>query len=215
LAIKAFFNLINAHKRAYNIIHRTNLRANVGLTHIVNDFDPARPWFLPEIFIAWLLNFICNNLFLRFIHNYTDYTGFDYYFHCRIVWHPPFIKNLNKEVTDRGWEIYPQGIYNVLKRLRKFKKPMYIMENGIADAADAKRGKFITDHLRWVHRAIEEGADVRGYFYWSLLDNFEWEEGFVKKFGLYSVDRETFQRTPRPSAAVYARIAKENGISLE
>jgi len=82
------------------------------------------------------------------------------------------------------------------------------MENGIADAADAKRAKFIVDHLRYVHKAIEEGEDIRGYFHWSLMDNFEWAEGYTMKFGLYSVDRENFKRTPRPSAAVYAAVTR-------
>ena len=117
-------------------------------------------------------------------------------------------------MTDFGWEIYPEGIYNILKDLRRFKKPIYIMENGLADAADAKRAKFIVDHLRQVHRAIEEGEDIRGYFHWSLMDNFEWAEGYTMKFGLYSVDRETFERKPRPSVSVYAEIAKNNGITI-
>jgi beta-glucosidase len=215
LGIKTFFNLVAAHKKAYNIIHRTNLRANVGFTHLGDNFQPARNWFFPEIFLAWLLNFICNNLFLQCVHGHTDYIGLDYYFHNRVVWYPPFLKNINKEVTDFGWEIYPEGIYNILKDLRRFKKPIYIMENGIADAADAKRAKFIVDHLRYVHKAIEEGEDIRGYFHWSLMDNFEWAAGYTMKFGLYSVDRETFKRTPRPSAAVYAEIIKENGVPLE
>jgi beta-glucosidase len=89
------------------------------------------------------------------------------------------------------------------------------MENGIADVADGKRAKFIVDHLRYVHKAIEEGEDIRGYFHWSLMDNFEWAAGYPMKFGLYSVDRETFARTSRPSAKVYADIAKNNGIIIE
>jgi beta-glucosidase len=215
LGAKTFLNLVAAHKKAYDIIHRTNLRANVGFTHLGDNFQPARSWFFPEIFIAWLLNFFCNNLFLQCVHGHTDYIGLDYYFHNRVVWYPPFLKNINKEVTDFGWEIYPEGIYNILKDLRRFKKPIYIMENGIADATDAKRAKFIVDHLRYVHKAIEEGEDIRGYFHWSLLDNFEWAAGYTMKFGLYSVDRETFERKARPSAAVYSQIVKENGIPLK
>jgi beta-glucosidase len=212
LGVKTFFNLVAAHKKAYKIIHKYNIRANVGFTHLGDNFQPARAWFLPEILIAWFFNFFCNNLFLRLVHSHTDYIGLDYYFHNRVVWHPPFIKNLNKEVTDFGWEIFPEGIYNVLKDLRRFKRPIYIMENGLADAADTKRAKFIVDHLRQVHRAIEEGEDVRGYFHWSLMDNFEWAAGYTMKFGLYAIDHQTFKRTPRPSAAVYAEICKNNGI---
>jgi beta-glucosidase len=211
LGVKTFLNLVAAHKKAYNIIHKYNIRANVGFTHLGDNFQPARAWFFPEIFLAWFFNFFCNN---QLVHKHTDYIGLDYYFHNRIVWYPPFLKNINKEVTDFGWEIYPEGIYNILKDLRRFKKPIYIMENGLADAADAKRAKFIVDHLRQVHRAIEEGEDIRGYFHWSLMDNFEWAEGYTMKFGLYSVDRETFERKPRPSVSVYAEIAKNNGITI-
>jgi len=213
LAVKTFLNLVKAHRKAYDVIRKYYLKANIGFTHLGDNFEPARAWFFPEVFLAWFFNFLGNNLFLIMVHGHTDYIGLDYYFHNRVVWYPPFIKNINKEVSDRGWEIYPKGIYNILKALRRFKRPIYIMENGIADAADTKRAKFIADHLRYVHKAIEEGEDIRGYFYWSLMDNFEWEEGFTKKFGLYAVDRETFARTPRPSAAVYAEICKNNGIS--
>jgi beta-glucosidase len=215
LGIKTFFNLVSAHRKAYEVIHKTNLRANVGFTHLGDNFQAARPWFFLEVFLAWIFNFFCNQLFLRLICSHIDYIGLDYYFHNRVVWHPPFIKNINKEVTDFGWEIYPEGIYNILKDLRRFKKPIYIMENGLADAADAKREKFIIDHLRYVHKAIEEGEDVRGYFHWSLLDNFEWAAGWGMKFGFYEVDRETFERKPRPSVRTYAEICLNNGVLKE
>ena len=91
---------------------------------------------------------------------------------------------------------------------------MLILENGLADAQDKYRADFIKEHLYWVHQAISEGADVRGYFHWSLLDNFEWAHGFGPKFGLYAVDRQTMQRTPRPSAQVYADICKNNRIEI-
>jgi beta-glucosidase len=177
-----------------------------------DNFQPARPWFFWEAGLAWVFNFFSNILFISLVREKLDFIGLDYYFHNRVVWHPPFLHNLNKEVSDFGWEIHPEGIYNVLKKLRRFKKPIYIMENGIADAADIKRGKFIVDHLRYVHKAIEEGVDVRGYFYWSLLDNFEWAAGWTMKFGLYSVDRRTFKRSPRPSASLYAEICRTNQV---
>ncbi|MEK7067671.1 MAG: family 1 glycosylhydrolase, partial [Patescibacteria group bacterium] len=100
----------------------------------------------------------------------------------------------------------------VLKELREYQLPVYILENGLADAADARRADFIRDHLRYVRQAISEGIDVRGYFHWSLLDNFEWADGFEPKFGLYQVDFKTFKRTARPSAKVYAEICKNNGF---
>jgi len=117
-------------------------------------------------------------------------------------------------MTDMGWEIYPKGLYNVLKFYENSKTCRFYYRNGIADAEDSHRARFIVDHLKYVQQAIAEGANVRGYFYWSLLDNFEWAYGFGPKFGLYKVDRTNFVRTPRPSAAVYAEICKNNGVTV-
>ena len=99
-----------------------------------------------------------------------------------------------------GWEIYPEGIYHLLKRLGKLKKPIYVTENGVADAKDIHRERFIKEHLEWVSKAIDEGVDVRGYFYWSLLDNFEWDKGFWPRFGLVEIDYKTMERKIRKSA---------------
>jgi len=81
------------------------------------------------------------------------------------------LMNDNKLVNDMGWEIYPRGLYEVLKELKRYNKPIYILENGLADSKDEKRGDFIVDHLRYIHQAIKEDIKVRGYFHWSLLDN--------------------------------------------
>ena len=88
------------------------------------------------------------------------------------------------------------------------------MENGIPDADDDKREKFIKNHLKFIHQAITEGADVRGYFYWSLLDNFEFVEirGFWPRFGLVEIDYKTLERKPRKSFYAYKEIIKNNGF---
>jgi beta-glucosidase len=87
-----------------------------------------------------------------------------------------------------------------------------ITENGISDASDAKRAGYIESHLREVLRAISAGVDVRGYMHWSLMDNYEWADGYTQKFGLASVDFSTFERKLRPSAQAYARIARANAL---
>jgi beta-glucosidase len=140
-----------------------------------------------------------------------DFIGLNNYHHNRIDY--GFNKNEDKVVSDFGWEIYPEAIYHVLKDLARYKLPIYIAESGVADEADKYREDFIVETLVWVHRALAEGVDVRGYFYWSLTDNFEWAEGFTKKFGLFAVDRRTFARTPRPSVRVYADICRTNQVS--
>lgn len=213
-AWKTYNNLVKAHRLSFEAIHKNYPEAKVGLTMLVNYFEPAHKWNLMEIIFAKLASHCWNDRFIKKLNGNYDFLGMDYYFHDRIIWYPPFKKNLNKEVTDMGWEIYPQGIYQVLKNYSKFKKPLFIMENGLADQSDKKRGRFIIEHLSYVHRALEDGVDVRGYFHWSLLDNFEWSEGFEPKFGLYSVDRKTFARAPRPSAKIYAEICKNNVVRV-
>lgn len=211
--LKAFFNLVKAYKAAYRAIHKLRTDSKVSISQMTNCFEPARKWCLVEIFISKLACLLHNDYFYFLIKDYVDFIGFSYYHHYRILWHPPFNKNLNKKKTDMGWEIYPKGIYYVLKHLSKYRKPIYITENGLADAKDNRRKNFIIQHLKWVHRAISEGVDVRGYFYWSLIDNFEWTYGFKPRFGLIKIDyKNNLKRIPRPSSKVYAKICKDNSV---
>lgn len=205
---KVFNNLIKAHQAAYQVIHSQYPKAQVSIANLTNYFEPAHKWCPLEQLMTGLAHYFWNDRFLKKIKNQLDYIGLDYYFHNRIVWYPPFKKNLNQKTTDLGWEIYPEGIYYVLKYLAKFSKPIYILENGLADAKDKKRAKFIREHLYWTQKAIQEGIDVRGYFHWSLLDNFEWDKGFWPRFGLIEVDYQTLERKPRPSAYLYAQICR-------
>ncbi len=110
-----------------------------------------------------------------------------------------------------GWEIYPEGLYRSIKMIGHYTaKPIYITENGIADASDSKRSKYIEDHLLVVNKAIADGYNVRGYYYWSLLDNFEWAHGFDGKFGLYGVDPDTKRRTLYPGSLKYPEIIRKS-----
>lgn len=122
------------------------------------------------------------------------------------------------EVSDFGragpyGEVYPTGIHHVLKRVAVLGKPIYITENGLPDADDDQRPRFLLAHLARVHQAITEGVDVRGYYHWSFTDNFEWAEGWALRFGLVALDPETQVRTPRPSAELYSQIIRENAIT--
>ncbi len=192
---KVLNSLVKAHRLAYQSLHLIDLDCQVGISknNVYFENIPLGDYF-------W------NKCFLNKIKNNQDFIGLNYYAHRR------FPKNKNLSVSDMGWEIYPEGVYHVLKGLKKYNKPIYITENGLADKSDKKRAQFIKDHLVWVHKAIEEGIDVKGYFYWSLLDNFEWDKGFWPRFGLVGVDYQTFERKIRPSAEIYARICKENSL---
>ena len=109
-------------------------------------------------------------------------------------------------------EINPEGLYLALKELAPYGKPIYITENGVPDATDEVRPRFIATHLAEAWRAIQEGVDLRGYYFWTLVDNFEWCEGYGLRFGLFDMDQESGTRTPKTSAGVYGRIAQANGI---
>lgn len=209
--------LAQAHQRAYTVIKKVAPQAQVGFAESVVHFEPYNLW--PHNLLAMrLLRWWRNNPFLAKFIACSDFIGLNYYFHSRVrlsqkSWRG-FQYNENKTVSDIGWEIYPEGIYRVLKNLKKHSKPIYITENGLADAKDEKRTEFIKDHLQWVAKAINEGVNVRGYFHWSLLDNFEWDSGFGPRFGLVEVDYKTRERKIRPSAWVYKEII-ERGLPAE
>jgi beta-galactosidase len=115
-----------------------------------------------------------------------------------------------RPVSDMGWEIYPEGMLEALKSMAKFAKPICITENGIADAEDNLRPKFLEDHIAVLEKAVEEEKiDVRGYFHWALTDNYEWARGFKMRFGLFAVDLQTKKRKKRKSAETYKRIITE------
>ncbi|MCD4694114.1 family 1 glycosylhydrolase [bacterium] len=211
-SFKVFNNYIKIHRNIYQIIHKKFPQAKVSIAMTTGYFEPAHKWNLIEVIIAKLAHYFRNELFINRINKQLDYIGVNYYHHDRIIWHPPFKENLNKEIDDRGWEFYPEGIYRVLKKYKKYKKPILITENGTADARDKNRERYIREHLKYIHKAIQEGVDVRGYFYWSLIDNFEWAEGYWPKFGLYEVDRKTFNRKARPSVDFYKKVCSENKI---
>jgi beta-glucosidase len=108
-----------------------------------------------------------------------------------------------------GWAIDPGALRRALQRLwDEFRLPIVITENGVADERDELRPQFIVDHLDAVCDALATGVDVRGYLHWSSMDNFEWAEGYSRRFGIIAVDRETMERTPKPSAAVFAEICR-------
>ena len=124
------------------------------------------------------------------------------------------------EVSDYGregtyGEIYPEGLYRALKRVAAFGKPIYVTENGLPDADDDQRPRFLLTHLAQMQRALAEGADVRGYYHWSFTDNFEWAQGWALRFGLVALDEKTQARTPRPSADLFSQILRANAITPE
>ena len=115
--------------------------------------------------------------------------------------------------TQMGYEFWPQVVEHTVRRTAAYTGlPVYVTENGIATEDDAQRVRYLDQALRGLERCIDDGVDVRGYFVWSLLDNFEWTHGYRPKLGLYAVDRDTFARHQKPSARWYGAVARANAL---
>lgn len=216
--VQTFFNLVSAHKKAYNSIHKHSSKP-VGLAHNVQSFTPFKMHSLTQHLSVYLADLINNHSFYFITRGHHDFYGLNYYIHTRFKnfitsqkLSPVLDKGLQAQnVSDLGWEIYPQGIFDVLSDFGNH-LPIYITECGIASTNDDRRTRFLINYLHEIGRAISSGINVKGFFYWSLLDNLEWHLGYDPKFGLIEVDFETQKRTPRPSAKVYQQIIEHNGI---
>lgn len=191
----------------------TSHNVEVGLVESMAYIAHGNRWY--EKLIDKLYNYWRNLMFWDKAFPYYDFIGLNYYHLDRLV--PGSYRILPKQdwMTEMDWEIYPKGIFNCLLELKRFKKPIFITENGIADSTDEKREKFIKGHLYWVWKAVQDGVDIQGYLHWSLLDNFEWHRGFIPRFGLVEVDYKTLERRIRPSAYEYAKICLTNQLEVD
>jgi beta-glucosidase len=166
---------------------------------------------------------------LRTLRGSCDYVGINVYYRDLVKFDPGHPSELfarrsiaagapegDPPVEGVLGEIYPDGIYRIARRVaRDLGKPIYVTENGVADRSDRLRPWELATAVRSVHQAIRQGIDVRGYFHWSLVDNFEWAEGWGQRFGLIELDPVSQERRPRRSAELYATIAHANALSLE
>lgn len=159
----------------------------------------------------------------------SDFVGLNYYSRSWVTFDarrpreffsrsytPDYAEQSDRNSQGRSYgEVYPDGLYRALKRLGSLKKPVYITETGLPDHDDDQRPRFILEHLAAVHHGLQDGVDVRGVFLWSLVDNFEWSEGWELRFGLYALDQHTGVRKLRPSGALYGIIARANALPPE
>ena len=211
LLFKVLNNQISVHRKIYQDFHNEKAEVQVGIAKNNIYFEPWNRKSPFDRLSTFSARYFWNKRFLNRTKNHLDFIGLNYYFHNKIKF-PWIRKNENKIVSDINWEVYPEGIYYILKELQKYNLPIYITENGLADEKDKLRANFIKGHLFWIHKAIEEGVDVKGYFHWSFMDNFEWEKGFDPRFGLVAIDYKTLERKPRHSAFYYSEICKNNSL---
>jgi beta-glucosidase len=236
-------NLLKAHCTVYQTLKSLpgGDQAQLGIVHSSIKFTPRHWWNIIEVLVSFYFNHIKNNKFINFFKYGTfewltswgkkikyfnknapkcfDFFGLNYY--SRIVVGSKGFFSLSlfptcfsgEIMTDMPYAIYPEGLYYAIKEAAEFGVPIYITENGIADCHDDRRELFIKRHLYVMGKAINAGYDVRGYFYWSLTDNFEWTDGYSMHFGLYKVNFLTQERTLRKGSACYKTII-ENTVSL-
>ena len=240
-AFKVMENLVRAHAAAYRAIHSLQPNARVGIAHHYRGFKPARTWFPPDRWVTGLYTRLFNDLIplavwdgvlrlplrrkkISFAKGTQDFFGLNYYTREQVAFNllnpgELFSKRFfseDAELSDTGFLANdPAGMFAALKWALQFNLPIIITENGIEDADDDLRPKYLIEHLHQVWRAVNFSWPVQGYFHWTLVDNFEWERGWSQRFGLWELDVETLGRRKRPSADLYARICEENGISSE
>ena len=225
-AMTARRNIIHAHHLAYRVLHGTldtpGEKVKVGVAHLVDSYMPADPASAKDRRATSLLEFTMNFNLIDALEDSLDYIGLNYYSGWRIKFNPfSFFFGAQVEYvnTDRKEDsFYPEGIYRIIKQFERYHKPIIVTESGIDDGDDAKRPAFIVSHLYWIQKAAEEApadAPVIGYFYWTLLDNFEWLANGPAHYGLFRVDPITGKRTPRPSASLFRDIARANGLTKD
>ncbi len=225
LKTKAVYdNMIWAYIKVYHQIHKIYKELNIpkpaiGVAQHIQDIIPCTQSLRNKLAVYIRKKFFHYGIFDTIArHKAMDFIGLNYYSRQLVdleTWdigamifdvcknnHDPCTKN------SLGWDIYPQGLCQVLLKLKKYKVPVVITENGICTQDDNQRWEFLQSHLRAVHQAIAQGANVAGYLYWSLMDNFEWAQGFTPRFGLIEIDYVTQKRTVRQSARNYAQVCK-------
>ncbi len=241
LALKVAGHLLRAHAASYRAIHSLQPEALVGMPIHFIPIEPASNWaldrwvartqfdmgvsLLPDAIRTGRLRQLARSVAVPEAQGTLDYFGLNYYtahvarfdltnpgelFGRRSF--PP-----GAEVDDGNfYASYPPGLAQSLRWVhRHFKLPIYVTENGVGDAADKMRPRYLLSHLRELQRHVNFNWDIRGYYYWSLVDNFEWDRGWAHRFGLYALDTETQLRTPRRSAQLYAEICRTGAISSE
>jgi beta-glucosidase len=236
-AASALDHLLAAHAEAAARIRQAVPGAAIGIAHNMMAFAPERRWNPLDRLLARYADRLYNDglieafrtgrwdfvvpPFARFagrrddLPASLDFLGVNFY--SRLHLRSPgrtrgvgdfgYLDRSGRGLTDNGWEIVPEAFEPILRRASSLGLPLLVTENGLADADDSRRSRFLEDHVAAVERVAAE-CRIAGYLHWSLLDNFEWLDGYGPKFGLYSFDPETFERHPRPSSETFRRLGR-------
>jgi len=203
--------MVSAHRLAVDAIRSGPGDFPVGLTVSMTDFqlEPGGE--------AWIerLRVPNEDVFLEATGG-DDFIGVQTYTRMRVGPEGEVPADAGARITQMGYEVWPEALEATIRRATEVTGglPVYVTENGIGTDDDPLRIEFVTRALAGVRACLDDGIDVRGYFYWSLLDNFEWVLGYGPTFGLVEVDRDTFVRSPKPSAAWFGAVATANGLDV-
>ena len=217
-------NLAISHIRAHRLIHNIYKKRNIAPPYVsiaknMQAFVPCVPS-LKNKFAVYLRQRYFNFKFIEKLLSYKslDFIGINYYTRSLVEIERIGFRNLMLDVCKKnhsqlqknslGWDVYPQGLYDILLRLKKYNLPIFILENGICTEDDSRRWDFIREHLKNIHLAMNNGVRLLGYIYWALIDNFEWDKGFSARFGLIEVDYNTYKRKARDSARIYSGVCQ-------
>ncbi len=235
---------LRAHAAAYRVLHERIPGVQVGFTQNLQQLAPSRPYFPLDRVYARATDIGFNRLFLRGLAGNGrawaswrkkadalgtyDFVGFNHYGWMDVRFdlkrprdaflrmdNPPgmHVGDVGKLASYGGFD--PRGLARIAESLAEMGKPIYVLEHGIPDANDRLRPWLVAQAAAVMHEAISRGTDLRGYFHWTLVDNFEWAEGYGLRFGLVGMDPATQVRSIRDSARLYAAIAGANGLQRE
>ena len=242
LAAAVLENLLYAHTKTYKHLKNLDGgdQAQIGLVKNIFQFDPLRRWHILDWAFSKVLNNVFTHSTLDYFKKghatfslpgmvkkhlenndaigAMDFIGLNYYSRMHVkgqanISEPFIFEKREKDIqTDMDYALYPEGFYKALHTISTLEKPIYVTENGVADRGNNIREIFIKRYLYALNKGIQDGLDIRGYFYWTLMDNFEWAEGYKMKFGLYEVNFETQARILRESSSLFAKMVKKPGI---
>jgi len=211
--LRVLQNLAAAHKKAYKLIKGVQPKAQIGIAHNCAYYYAGDDSWLTSLSVR-VAHYFGNEYFINKVKQHQDFFGFNFYFANRL--YGTRVHNPNKKLNDLGWDMQPDKLQPLIEQLyRKYQKPVMVTESGLADAGDVHRKWWIQESVKAMNNALAHDVKMIGYIHWSLLDNFEWAEGFWPRFGLIEVDYKTQKRTVRASALWYGRLVKTLSSPIE
>jgi beta-glucosidase len=230
-AWRAMRNMCRAHTVAFDVLHRHRPDAMVGFAHSAPLIMARQPPRAVDRIAASVRDFVLNRAPVALAGGVSrkrfDFIGLNYYSRSLVYWNVRGAAMLfgrdwleddqgkPRQFNEMGWEIYPQGLKQQLRRFARYGVPLVVTENGIATTDEQLRTDYLRTHLRCLAEALSEGIPVLGYCYWTLMDNFEWTLGTGPRYGLAETEFATQKRRPRPAAAYFTAVCQKNALPRE